>query len=95
MVGELSPDLRAELERAAALGSHCIDTSDAPEVTDWSGAFRGRFYRPVKRQVTLRVDADILAYFRSTERHYQTAINRTLRAAMLRGMRRRQRAAPQ
>jgi uncharacterized protein (DUF4415 family) len=92
-VGELPPELLAELRAAAALPDEEINTDDVPEVTDWSQGERGRFYRPVKRQVTLRIDADVLAFFRATEKHYQTAMNRTLRAAMLRGLRRRKGAA--
>ena len=36
-----------------------IDTSDIPEVKDWSGAVVGKFYRPIKEQVCLRLDADV------------------------------------
>lgn len=36
-----------------------IDTSDLPEVTDWTAARRGVFYRPIKKQLTLRLDADV------------------------------------
>jgi uncharacterized protein (DUF4415 family) len=90
--GDLAPELLAELRAAAALPDERINVEDVPEAADWSGAVRGRFYRPVKRQVTLRLDADVLAFFRATEPHYQTAINRVLRAAMLRGLRRRRAA---
>ena len=65
---------------------------DAPEVADWKGATRGRFYRPNKTLKSLRLDADVLAWFQAQGPGYQTLINRTLRAAMLRGLR-RQRAA--
>jgi hypothetical protein len=34
------------------LPDDAIDTTDAPEVLDWSGAKRGLFYRPVKQQLT-------------------------------------------
>lgn len=72
-----------------------IDTSDpdASEVLDWSNAVRGRFYRPTKRLLTLRVDEDVIDYFKreaGDQGGYQTAMNRTLRAAMLRGLRRHQ-----
>jgi len=73
----------AELQVLAALPDEAIDTSDAPEVRDWSAAERGRFYRPVKQQLTLRLDADVVAWFRkhaTTGEGYQTAINRALRA---------------
>jgi uncharacterized protein (DUF4415 family) len=38
-----------------------IDLSDIPEITDWSGAVRGKFYRPVKQSLTIRLDADVIA----------------------------------
>ncbi len=56
--------------------------SDIPEVRDWSGAKRGLFYRPVKKQLTLRLDADVVAWFKGHARGgrgYQTDINRALR----------------
>jgi uncharacterized protein (DUF4415 family) len=39
-------------------------------------------YRPVKKPVTLRLDADILAWFQRGGRGYQTRINRALRKLM-------------
>ena len=74
--------LRDELAALAAMPDEAIDTSDAPEVTDWSSAERGRFYRPVKQQLTLRLDADIVHWFKQHARAgegYQTRINRALR----------------
>src|SRR4051794_20561144 len=56
----LTREQRAELKALAALPDHAIDTSDAPELPDWSGARRGAFYRPVKQQLTLRLDADVV-----------------------------------
>ena len=78
----LTPAQQAELASLATLPDDAIDTSDAPEVLDWSGAQRGLFYRPVKQQLTLRLDADVVAWFKrhSTAREgYQTRINRALR----------------
>lgn len=74
-------DRRAQQEIAqlSKLDENAIDTRDIPEVSDWAGAERGRFYRPVKKQVTLRIDADLLAWFRSHSRQYQTRINAALR----------------
>jgi uncharacterized protein (DUF4415 family) len=91
--GDVPPEILAELRAVAALPEDQINTDDVPEVVDWSGGERGRFYRPVKRQVTLRIDADVLAFFKATETHYQTAINRALREAMLRSLQRRKVAA--
>ena len=60
-----------------------IDFSDIPEVKSLAGAIRGKFYRPVKQHVTMRIDADILAWFKSQNPKYQTAINQVLRDYML------------
>ena len=43
----------------------------------------GSLYRPIKQAVTLRLDADVLAWFKKPGRGYQTRINRTLRAVMM------------
>ncbi|MGH8363379.1 MAG: BrnA antitoxin family protein [Gammaproteobacteria bacterium] len=56
-----------------------INTDDIPELAEWNDAVRGRFYRPVKQQVTLRLDADVLAWFKSRADKYQTGINAALR----------------
>jgi uncharacterized protein (DUF4415 family) len=45
---------------------------------EWAGMFR-----PVKRPVTLRLDADVLAWFQRAGRGYQTRINRALRKMMI------------
>lgn len=68
-----------ELMRLAEQPEAAIDTRDIPEVTDWAGAERGRFYRPIKQQVTLRIDADVLAWFKTRGDKYQTRINAALR----------------
>jgi uncharacterized protein (DUF4415 family) len=72
----------SELRLLASLPDSAIDTSDAPELLDWSGARRGLFYRPVKQQLTLRLDADVIAWFKkhaTANEGYQTRINRALR----------------
>ncbi len=65
-----------------ALPDDQIYTTDAPEILDWSDARRGVFYLPVKQQITLRINADIIAWFKARIRNgrgYQTDINGTLR----------------
>ncbi len=72
----------AELAALAALPDERIDTRDAPEQRNWSDARRGVFHRPVKKQLTLRLDADVIAWFKMHargERGYQTSINEALR----------------
>ena len=59
-----------------------IDFSDIPEITDWSKAVVGKFYRPIKKPLTIRVDADVLAWLKSQGKGYQTRINSLLREAM-------------
>lgn len=71
---------QAELEKLAAMSDDEIDTSDAPELKDWSAAEIGKFYRPLKKQITLRLDADVIAWFRAKGAGYQSEINRVLRA---------------
>lgn len=41
------------------------------------------FYKPIKKPVTLRLDADVLAWFQKQGRGYQTRINRALRKLMM------------
>jgi uncharacterized protein (DUF4415 family) len=72
-----------ELAALVRLRDDEINTSDIPEVKDWSRAVVGKFYRPLKAPVTLRVDADVLDWLKSEGPGYQTRINNVLRAAML------------
>ena len=79
---DLTEAQRAELEALEGLPNDEIDTTDIPETLDWSGARRGVFYRPVKQQITLRLDSDVVAWFKQQApggRGYQTDINRALR----------------
>lgn len=78
----VTPAQQAEIDALAALPDAEIDLGDMPEVDDWSDARRGLFYRPRKKQLTLRLDADVVAWFkvRAAEgEKYQTRINQVLR----------------
>jgi uncharacterized protein (DUF4415 family) len=44
------------------------------------------FYRPLKKPITVRIDADVLAWFKKDGRRYQTRINAALRKVMEREM---------
>ncbi len=59
-----------------------IDTTDIPPVLDWSLAVVGRFYRPIKKPLTIRLDADVLARLKGAGSGYQTRINALLRSAL-------------
>ena len=81
-ITELPSDVQEQIRALESLPEDQIDTTDAPEILDWSDARRGVFYRPVKQQITLRLDADIIAWFKAHApggRGYQTDINGALR----------------
>ncbi len=78
----LTPSQRAEIEALTALPEDRINTGDIPEQRDWTGARRGALFRPLKQQITLRLDADVVDWFRrhpERDEGYQTRINRALR----------------
>ena len=79
---------KAELEALAKAPDEQIDYSDIPPLTSefWKVAERGRFYKPIKKSTTVRVDADVLAWLKSQGKGYQTRINAILRNAMLRAL---------
>ena len=81
----LTDTQRADLKALAGRPDSEIDTSDIPEMTDeqWKKARRGHCYRPVKRQITARVDADILDWLKAQGKGYQSRINAILRRDML------------
>lgn len=59
-----------------------IDFSDIPLVLDWSKAEMGKFYRPPKRSVTMRLDGDVIDWLKGYGKGYQTRVNLLLRHAM-------------
>ena len=81
----LSPKVKRELAALAAISDNKIDYSDAPELPPaaWKDAVRGRFYRPVKQAISLRVDADVVEWLKQPGKGYQTRANRILRERML------------
>ena len=86
----LAPKQKRELRYLAALPDRQIDTSDIPELPPaaWKDAIRGRFYRPVKQAVSMRLDADVVAWLKKRGKGYQTRANRILRQSMLADARR-------
>lgn len=81
---KLTAKQRKELAALAAMPDSEIDFSDIPKLTekDWEGATIGRFYKPIKESVTIRLDSDVVHYFKLTNTHYQRAINQALREYM-------------
>jgi uncharacterized protein (DUF4415 family) len=79
----LSKEQRKDIAALAAMKDSEIDLSDMPEVLDWSGAEIGRYYRPKKKPVTMRLDEDVVAWLKGYGRGYQTKANMLLRHAMV------------
>jgi uncharacterized protein (DUF4415 family) len=77
---------RTDWKRVDALKDEDIDLSDIPEVSPkmFARAIVRRGLKPVSRkaQLTLRVDSDVLDWFRKQGQGYQTKINALLRAYM-------------
>ena len=80
-----------QLDAIAAIPDDQIDTSDIPELTEeqFRRGVRGRFYRPVKKPVTMRLDADVIEWLKRDGSGYQTKANALLRREMLRSSRRK------
>jgi uncharacterized protein (DUF4415 family) len=89
----LTPEQVEEVRRLEAMGDADIDTGAIPPAPAeaWRHARRGpvtradldamrQFFRPVKQPVSLRLDADVLHWFKERGRGWQTEINRALRA---------------
>ncbi|MGD9561027.1 MAG: BrnA antitoxin family protein [Pyrinomonadaceae bacterium] len=75
-----------DIERLRKMKDENIDFSDIPRTTPefWAKAVVRKGLKPVpaKQQITLRIDKDVIAFFREGGRGYQTKINQLLRAYM-------------
>ena len=80
--GKATKEQLAELKVLAEMPDDQIDLSDIPEITDWSGAVVGKFYRPMKEAVTVRLDADVVHWLKRDGKGYQTRLNAILRREM-------------
>src|SRR5438067_1192831 len=79
---KLTKEQKRDIEAIAAKTDADIDFSDIPLQRDWSGAEIGKFYRPGKKPVTLRLDTDVIKWLKADGRGYQTKANWLLRQAM-------------
>jgi uncharacterized protein (DUF4415 family) len=81
----LSAEKRKKLEKLAARPDQEIDLSDIPEIREIPSDYViGKFYRPKKETVTIRIDSDVLAWLKASGSGYQTRINNFLRLLMQR-----------
>jgi uncharacterized protein (DUF4415 family) len=75
---------RKEIAALIARPDSEIDYSDIPELDEkfWKNAVRNPYFRPVKQQLTLRLDSDLIAWFKRRApdgKGYQSDINKALR----------------
>ena len=80
---KLTREQKRDVQAVAAKRDEDIDFSDAPPVVDWSAAQIGKFHRPQKKPVTMRLDSDVIAWLKADGPGYQTKANWLLRNAML------------
>ncbi len=76
---------REQLEKLAERSDDQINYDDIPKLTEGQLAEfqRPAHYRPIKRQITTRLDADVLAWLKASGKGYQSRINAILRREML------------
>jgi uncharacterized protein (DUF4415 family) len=79
---KLTKEQKRDIADIAHMKDEDIDLSEMPEVLDWSKAEMGKFYRPPKKSVTMRLDADVLEWLKGYGKGYQTRVNLLLRHAM-------------
>jgi uncharacterized protein (DUF4415 family) len=87
----ITPARKRELARVAERPDSKIDFSDIPPLSEkfWANAVRNPFYKPLKQQLTVRLDADVVAWLRRQGKGYQTRLNGVLREAMIENLRER------
>lgn len=76
----LTDDQRKQLETIDNLPDDQIDFSDIPEMTEHKGpVYIGLMYRPGKTSVTIRLDSDMVEWFKTQGKGWQTKMNWALR----------------
>ncbi|MGJ0580064.1 BrnA antitoxin family protein [Xenorhabdus bovienii] len=87
----LTENRESELKALSGKPDSNIDYSDIAPLNEafWKNATQGQFYRPVKTQASVRIDADVLAWLKEAGKGYQTRLNAILREAMMRDLHRK------
>ncbi len=83
--GTLPKVSQKELDEIKLMKDTDIDFSDIQPLTDdfWNNAKRVEMYKPIKKQITIKIDADVLDWLKSGGKGYQTRMNAILRQSML------------
>lgn len=76
----LSAEQKARLDAVASMPDEQIDYSDAPGLQDAVWIKAAAELPHTKQQITLRLDAEVLAFFKDSGKRYQSRINAVLRA---------------
>jgi len=84
--GRTSASIKREIEALKKMPDSEADFSDIPAQNPndpkWGNAVVGKFYRPIKKPIALRLDADVIAWLKSQGAGYQSRINEILRREM-------------
>jgi uncharacterized protein (DUF4415 family) len=81
----LPPIKKDDLDRVDAIEDKDIDYSDIPKTTDFSKFHsweQRNMFKPVKVNITCKLDADIVAWLKQGGKGYQTRMNSILRKVM-------------
>ena len=76
----LSAEQKARLDAVALMPDKQIDDSDAPYLPDAAWMKAAGQLPQTRQQITLRIDAEVLAFFKQTGKRYQSRMNAVLRA---------------
>ena len=61
-----------------------LDRSDVPQLppAQWANGMVGKYYRPLKSQISFRIDNDVLAWLKAKGQGHLSRINAILRERM-------------
>src|SRR5260370_24245384 len=79
---KLTKNQTREIRALKRMKDEEIDLSEVPELVNLRKLVVGKFYRPIKKSLTIRIDADVLAWVKGQGKGYQTRINGFLREKM-------------
>lgn len=84
----LTTSQEAELAALQQADESVIKLDEIPELDEhfWQNAVRNPYYKPTKTSTTMRLDSDVLAWFKQQGKGWQTRMNAVLRQEMLRGI---------
>lgn len=82
-LSQIKPMTAERAKEIAAIPDSSIDTSEMKEWTEADFTRADRLYKPIKKDVHIRLDADVIEWLKQNGAGYQTRANDILRQAML------------